>query len=109
MDVFCEYLKIHNVNLVGYGYDGKTAVKLYVEKRPDIVFLDLMMPAPYDGFFALENIRRVDPSANVVIITADLRAETEEKLERLKPSKIIFKPFNVNEIATVIAEFRDKK
>jgi two-component system chemotaxis response regulator CheY len=69
--VFCEYLKMLNVAILDVAYDGKAAVELYQQTKPDIVFLDLMMPE-YDGIFALENIRKIAPDTNVVIITGDL-------------------------------------
>ncbi|MEM4253621.1 MAG: response regulator, partial [Candidatus Nitrosotenuis sp.] len=53
-EVFAEYLKIIDVDVLGIGHNGKDAVDLYKRHRPDIVFLDLMMPE-YDGLYALEN------------------------------------------------------
>jgi CheY-like chemotaxis protein len=108
VEIFAEYLEIMGVDVVGRGYDGKQAAELYQQKKPDVVFLDLMMPE-YDGFYALENIRKMNPDAKVVIITADLRKDTEEMLEDLKPNKIIFKPFAIDKIVDVIAEIRQAK
>ncbi|WP_255486576.1 response regulator transcription factor [Candidatus Nitrosotenuis sp. DW1] len=57
VDVFCDYLEIVNVKVLGRGYNGKEAVELYRKHNPNVVFLDLMMP-DYDGFYALEHIRK---------------------------------------------------
>ncbi len=99
--VFSEFLELIKVNVVGKGYDGKDAVNLYNQLKPDIVFLDVMMP-DFDGFYALENIKKINPNALLVMITADLTMETEIKLDNLKPTSIIYKPFDPQQITEII-------
>jgi len=101
VEVFAEFLELIEVNVVGKGYDGKDAVSLYKQLKPDIVFLDVMMP-DFDGFYALENIKKINPNALVVMITADLTSETEIKLDNLKPTSVIFKPFEPQLITEII-------
>lgn len=105
VDVFCEYLRMHNINVIGEGYDGKSAVELYRKAKPDIIFLDMVMPK-YDGIYAMEKIRKSYPKAKVVIVTADLRKDAEQRLEELKPDKIIFKPFEYSKIVDAIDGIR---
>lgn len=99
--VFEEYLLLQNIEVLGHGYDGKDAVSLYAKLKPDVVLLDIMMPN-HDGFFALEKIREIDPDAKVIAVTADLTADTEKKLEELKISGIIYKPYDMKEIVKTI-------
>ena len=101
VEVFAEFLELIEVNVVGKGYDGKDAVNLYKQLKPDIVFLDVMMP-DFDGFYALENIKKINPNALVVMITADLTSETEIKLDNLKPTSVIFKPFEPQLITEIV-------
>jgi DNA-binding NarL/FixJ family response regulator len=101
VDVFCDYLKLKNVEVLGRGHNGKDAFELYQKYKPDIVFLDLMMP-DYDGFYGLENIRKTDPHSKVVVITADLREETAEKLDKLKPTEIFIKPYDIAKITQLL-------
>jgi len=101
VDVFCDYLKMKDVKVLGKGHNGKEAVTLYQIHKPDIVFLDLMMPE-YDGFYALENIRMINPNSKIVIITADLRDETTRKLDALKPTEIFIKPYDIDRIAKLL-------
>ncbi len=105
VDVFCEYLRMYNVNVIGEGYDGKSAVDLYRKAKPDIIFLDMVMPG-YDGIYAMQKIRKSYPQAKVIIITADLRKDAEQKLEELRPDKIIFKPFEYSKIVDAIDYIR---
>lgn len=105
MGVFCEYLQMLDIEVVGRGYDGKDAIELYIQKNPDIVFLDVMMPQ-YDGFFALQGIKAIDPAARVIILTADTSSETAKRLEGLGPHKVIFKPFRVDQIIDAVEGIR---
>lgn len=102
VDVFCDYLEIKKVQVLGRGYNGKVAVELYKKHRPDVVFLDLMMPE-YDGIYALENIRQIDSESKVVIVTADLRDDTIKKLVKLKPTSVFIKPYDIEKISQIIA------
>ena len=101
--VFRDYLKLKNVDVVGTGYNGKEAVELFLKHKPDIVFLDHRMPE-YNGLFALYNIRQKDPDAIVIIITADNTLDMNPKMLELNPSRIIHKPFNINEVMGVVEE-----
>jgi CheY-like chemotaxis protein len=101
VDVFCDYLDMMHVMVIGKGYNGKDAVEMYQRHRPDIMFLDLMMPE-YDGLYALERIRKINPAAKVVVITADLREDTAKKLEDLKPTEIFIKPYDIDKITQML-------
>ena len=61
------------------------------------MFLDVLMESQ-DGFYTLEKIREIDPDAIVILITADIRQETKERLEKLNASAIIYKPYDINEV-----------
>ncbi len=101
VEVFCEYLEIKDITVVGRGYNGKTAVELYEKFKPDIALLDVMMPE-YDGFFGLANIRQINPDAKVIMVTADLTADTEKKLKSLNASAVIYKPYEIDSVIDTI-------
>jgi len=101
VEVFAEFLELSKVKVIGKGYDGKDGVNLYKQLKPDIVFLDVMMP-DFDGFYALENIKKINPNALVVMITADLTIETEIKLTNMKATSIVYKPFDIQQIIEII-------
>jgi DNA-binding NarL/FixJ family response regulator len=108
VQVLCDYLAMIDVDVLGSGHNGKDAVELYKKYRPDIVFLDIMMP-DYDGYFALENIKKIDKDAKVIVVTSDLRQKDSKELERLKPTKIIFKPFAIDTIKDIVEKIRKSK
>lgn len=108
VDLFCEFLEIISVKAIGQGNNGLQAVELYEKYRPDIVFLDLLMP-DYDGFYALENIRQINPHAFIVVITAVVDKNSRQKLEALSPNQIIQKPFEPEQITEIITKFNEQK
>ena len=101
VDVFCDILHILKIVPLGKGYDGKQAVELYQKLKPDLVILDVMMPK-YDGIYALEKIREIDPHAKVLVITADTSSTTNDKLQKLKPTGVILKPTDTETILGIV-------
>ncbi|NNM02385.1 MAG: response regulator transcription factor, partial [Nitrosopumilus sp.] len=47
LDVFCEFLRLKNIDVIGIGSNGLEAVELYEKYNPDIILIDLAMPT-YD-------------------------------------------------------------
>lgn len=107
VNVFSEFLEINGINVIGQGHDGKEAVDLYVKLRPDVVFLDVMMDK-FDGLYALEEIKKIDSDANVIMVTADLSEDTYVKMTSLKATAIIFKPYEIDAIMKVLHDITRK-
>lgn len=49
--------------------NGRRAIEMYAEHRPDLVLLDITMPE-MDGLEALAELLRADPAARVAMLTA---------------------------------------
>ena len=107
-EVLTEYLEFKDIKVLGIGYDGKEAVDLYQKHKPNLVFLDVMMPH-YDGFYGLEKIKQLNPAAYVIIITGDLTTETYNRLKSLKSSAVIYKPFDIEKIMDVVKQVSKEK
>lgn len=101
VNLFTEFLEIYDVVVVGKAFDGNQATKIFRDMTPDIVFSDVMMPE-YDGFYALENIKKMNPKAIMVMITGDVRADTIHKLETLGADAIIYKPFDMQAVMKTV-------
>jgi len=99
VELFSTCLELKGIKVLGKGYDGNDAFELFKQLRPDIVFLDIMMPR-YDGFYALEKIREIDPQAKMV--TADLTTATAERLKGLPSTAVIYKPFDFDVLLRTI-------
>ncbi len=107
VDVFSEYLELMGHKVIAKAYDGKQAFELYKNTLPDFVFLDMMMPE-YDGFYALERIKKHNSDSHVIAITADLTKDIEEKLEKMGIDAIIYKPFDMDSIISVMEKVYQK-
>jgi len=98
--LFSEFLEEHKIHVLGKGYDGKTAVELYKEKKPDCVLIDIMMPNG-SGVYAIKKIKEINPSAKIIAVTGDSRFTTDQKLKKLK-IPVIYKPFKMDEVISKI-------
>ena len=65
---FSNLLSLENYEVLATGKDGKEAVDLYHKFKPDLIFLDYNMPN-FDGMYAVEGIKKIDPHAKIVMIT----------------------------------------
>ena len=68
VEVFSDYFELNGIPILGHCFDGCTAAKLYEEKKPDFVILDIKMPK-YDGIYAIKKIKEFDPNANIFVVT----------------------------------------
>ena len=55
--------------IVAEACNGQEAIDVYLEHKPDVCTLDLVMPK-YDGLHALRGIMRADPHAKVIVVSA---------------------------------------
>lgn len=101
LTLFCELLKLNEFEVVARAQNGKHAVDLYLRQKPDVVFLDVVMPDG-DGIYALEKIRETDPDAIVIMVTANLAPTTSERLKQLQATAVVYKPFDISEIIKVV-------
>ncbi len=83
--------------VIGMANDGIEVVKMYQDRKPDIVTLDIMMKAT-NGITALKEIIEYDPKAKVLMISAMGMENKKEECMKLGASGFIRKPFNNDEI-----------
>ena len=97
-----RYLRLMEANLITEGFqvikatNGQEAVDLVVERHPDLILLDVMMPV-LDGFGALERIREF---SNVPIIIVTARGSENDRVRGLDlgADDYIVKPFSATEL-----------
>ena len=92
-----------NLQREGYetleAYDGVTGLKLILEKQPELILLDLMLPG-MNGFEVCKTVRDKGINTPVLIITA--REAEQDKILGLGlgADDYITKPFSVRAIST---------
>jgi len=87
--------------VAGEAEDFEGAVRSFAELKPDAVFLDLILPGK-SGIEVLAQLRRLDPKAKIVILTAVEQAEIDAKLSGLGASAIMRKPFSFEEFKNLV-------
>jgi DNA-binding response OmpR family regulator len=99
-DVTLQETLVYNLTRQGYEVsateNGRTALKLAREKKPDLILLDVMLPG-MDGFEVCRILRQ-ELSTPVLILTA--RAEEVDKIVGLEmgADDYLTKPFSMREL-----------
>ena len=60
---------VPDMTVVAEGINGREAIDLYREHRPDVMLMDLRMPL-MGGVEAIASIRRESPAARIIVLTA---------------------------------------
>ena len=85
--------------------DGDEALELFAKERPDVLFLDLLMPK-LNGLDALKRIRTDGaPHVPAVLVTA-LTRDTVKQFEAdgVKPDAYLEKPFRLKAVAKIVRQ-----
>lgn len=64
-----DILTKNGFEVVGEAQDGNQAIEKFKEVRPDLITMDITMPE-MDGIAALKEIKKIDPSAKVIMCSA---------------------------------------
>ena len=99
--LFAEIMQSNNIEVVGRGYNGQEAAFLYQKLKPDVIFLDVIMPV-YDGIYGITKIREMNPDAVVIITTNQMTINAQIALNKLRPSAVSKEPIDVNEIIKTV-------
>ena len=71
--------------------DGIKGLEIFRKILPDVTFLDITMPEK-SGLEVLAEIRAEFPEAAVIILSADIQKQTQEKVQQLGACSIVKKP-----------------
>jgi len=93
--------------VVGEAGDGKEALNMYSRLRPDLVTMDITMPV-VDGITSLKAIRKLDPDARVVMISALGQKEKIKDSIIAGARDFILKPFVPEKVVEVVTRVAGK-
>ena len=74
--------------------DGEKALSLVKEKCPDVILLDIRMPGP-SGIKVLQEIKKIDKDAKVIMMTAVDEETVIELAKEYGAVGYIIKPFSL--------------
>ena len=84
--------------------DGQDAINQYKRNKPDLVFLDIIMPNK-DGNSAIQEIMDFDPDATIIIVSS---AGTQSQLKKAIEAgarEFIQKPLNQQQVIDTVNRF----
>ncbi|MBX3687423.1 MAG: response regulator [Rhodocyclaceae bacterium] len=84
--------------------NGVEALAAYRQGDIDVMFLDLTMPE-MDGFEVLETLRAEGLNCLVVVVSADIQPEAQERVKRLGAIAFVKKPVAPETLAPVLREY----
>ncbi len=96
-------LESNGFEIVGEAENGVMAIEKYKELQPEVVTMDITMPE-MDGLEALREIKKIDPAASVVMVSA-LGQEARMKEAIIYGAKgFIVKPFKEEIIVSALSK-----
>jgi len=89
------------VTFAGNGLEGLDAIRA---GKGEVVFLDLTMPE-LDGYGVLEQIRKEDLPAMVIVVSGDIQPDAQDRVQKLGAMAFIKKPIDQAKAAEVLTQF----
>jgi len=83
--------------VVDFAANGKEAVEKYKELKPDLVTMDLAMEV-MDGIQAIVEIKKYDPNALIIAITALGTPEQKNAALDAGAGEYLWKPFSIKNL-----------
>lgn len=88
---------------------GEEAIKTMEEKLFDVVILDIKMPGGMDGIECLREIKKIQPLAEVILLTGHASVETSIEGMKLGAFDYLLKPIKLEDLMTKLAQAFEKK
>jgi signal transduction histidine kinase len=89
-------------------HDGPSAIELAKENRVDVALLDIRM-GRMSGIDVLEQLKRIDPGVEVVMMTAFETTDTLRRAIKLRALDYINKPFELPQIRAIVNEAMQRR
>jgi two-component system chemotaxis response regulator CheY len=107
-----DVMRSLGVDFVQTALDGEQAVRLYKMSKPDVVFMDQVMPNK-TGLIALQEIIDYQPNAIVYMLSSLGTISKRDEAEKIGARGFLQKPVTTDDIRTVlesvVKELADKK
>ncbi|MEA2072486.1 MAG: response regulator [Campylobacterota bacterium] len=82
-------------------FDGESALKLYLENKPDVIFVDIIMSG-MDGIELSRKIREINPTQIIIVISASNDIEKISESIEVGVNSFIQKPIDTKKIIELL-------
>ena len=108
LETLVNRLGKRNIDTTGVR-SGEEAVEVMKKKLFDVVILDIKMPGGMDGIETLREIKKLQPLAEVILLTG--HASVETSIEGMKQGAFdyLLKPIKLEDLITKMAQAFEKK
>lgn len=107
LDLLYDYLDMLGYNVVT-AEDGDEGLKKALEKRPDLIFLDIMMPKK-NGYAVLKELKSNADLCDIPVIVVSVQSGMEDMCQLEGAEHFFSKGFRLKEIAQVVEKVLDEK
>ncbi len=90
-------LKLPKISTILQAANGREAIEMFLEHRPDFVTMDITMPE-MDGLTCVSKIMAINPETRIMVISALGDAETAIEAVERGANEYVFKPFSEAEL-----------
>lgn len=102
-----QTLELLRAEALGEATTGQEAIDMFINLRPNFITMDLSMPG-LSGVEAIQQIRKIDPQVNIIVISGIDVQEVREEVFKLGVKMFIKKPFVPERAASVIQTILEK-
>jgi DNA-binding NtrC family response regulator len=102
--------RLNRRNMVAVGVlSGEKALEEVKKRLFDVILLDIKMPGGMDGIEALREIKKIQPLAEVILLTGHASVETSIEGMKLGAFDYLLKPIKLEDLIIKLAEAFEKK
>ena len=83
-------------------FDGESALQLYLENKPDVIFVDIIMSG-MDGIALSRKIREINPTQIIIVISASNDIEKISESIEVGVNSFIQKPIDTQKILDMLS------
>lgn len=103
------YEKVNNLWQKNTGYpeekaNGKEAYKMYMKHKPDLIFMDIVMPE-VDGYQATGMIRQKNKKIPIIALTAKALKQDQDDCFQAGMDDYLSKPVSLSDLKNTLEKF----